>query len=63
MSHNVKEKRSTEDENSAKKINEKKFQKEDEEQKKKNINWEEEKGLIKKCLIERYPLSQQKLMQ
>ena len=61
MSHNVKEKRSTEDENSAKKINEKKFQKEDGKQKKKTINWEEEKEIIKKYLSERYPLSEQKI--
>ena len=61
-SHNVKEKRSTEDENSVKKVNEKKFQKEDEKQKKKTINWEEEKEIIKKCLSEIYPLCQQKIV-
>ena len=61
MSHNVNKKRSTEDENFAKKVNEKKFQKEDEKQKKKKINWEEEKEIIKKYLSERYPLSEQKI--
>ena len=60
MSHNVNKKRPTEEENFAKKVNEKKFQKEDEKQKKKKINWEEEKEIIKKYLSERYPLSQQK---
>ena len=61
MSHNVNKKRPTEDENFAKKVNEKKFQKEDEKQKKKKINWEEEKEIIKKYLSERYPLSEQKI--
>ena len=61
MSHNVNKKRTTEDENFAKKVNEKKFQKEDEKQKKKKINWEEEKEIIKKYLSERYPLSEQKI--
>ena len=61
MSHNVKEKRSTEDENSVKKVNEKKFQKENRKQKKKTINWEEEKEIIKKYLSERYSLNQQKI--
>ena len=61
MSHNVNKKRPTEDENFAKKAKEKKFQKEDEKQKKKTINWEEEKEIIKKYLSERYPLSQQKI--
>ena len=36
MSHNVNKKRTTDDKNFAKKVNEKKFQKEDEKQKKKN---------------------------
>ena len=61
MSHNVNKKRTTEDENFAKKVNEKKFQKEDEKQKKKKINWEEEKEIIKKYFSERYPLSQHKI--
>ena len=61
MSLNVKEKRSREDKNSVKKVNEKKFQKEDGKQKKKTINWEEEKEIIKKYLSERYPLSEQKI--
>ena len=60
MSHNVKEKRSTEDENSVKKVNEKKFQKEDEKQKKK-IDWEEEKDILKKYLSEKYPLNVKKI--
>ena len=61
MSHNVNKKRPTEDENFAKKVNEKKFQKEDEKQKKKKINWEEEKEVLKAYLHKTYPLSQYKV--
>ena len=61
MSQNINKQRFTEDGNFAKKVNEKKFQKEDEKQEKKNTNWEEEKEIIKKYLRERYPLSHQKL--
>ena len=61
MSRNVNKKRAIEDENFDKKVNEKKFQKEDEKQKKKKINWEEEKEIIKKYLSERYPLSEPKI--
>ena len=61
MLNNDNKKGSTEDENSIKKVNEKKFQKKDEKQKKRKIQWEEEKEVIKKYLSERYPLSKQKI--
>ena len=53
-------KRSTEDKNSLKKSTEKKFQKENEKEKK-NINWEEEKDILQQFLRQKYPLSNSKI--
>ena len=53
-------KRSTEDKNSLKKSIEKKFQKENEKEKK-NINWEEEKDILQQFLRQKYPLSNSKI--
>ena len=54
----VEGKRSTEDGNPVKNANEKKFQKEDDKQKKKTINRGEEIEIIKSYLSKRYPLRQ-----
>ena len=51
---------STEDKNHPSKNSEKKFQNEDEKEKKK-IDWEEEKDILEKYLSEKYPLSKQKV--
>ena len=51
MSHNVNKKRPTEDENFAKKVNEKKFQKEDEKQKKKKLIGKKRKRLSKSISV------------
>merc|ERR1711989_127527 len=53
-------KRSTEDKNSFKKSTEKKFQKENEKEKK-NINWEAEKDILQQFLRQKYPLSNSKI--
>ena len=55
-----KKKRSPEDKNILKRNIEKSLQKE-EENKKKTIDWEEEKDIIKKFLSQEYPLSSQKI--
>ena len=63
MSHNVNKKRTTEDENFAKKVNEMKFKKEDENQKKKKITGKMRKRLSKSISVKDIHCANKKLMQ
>ena len=58
--NNEKKQRTSEDTNISKKNATKRFQKENEE-KKKTIDWEEEKDILKQFLNKEYPLSPQKI--